>query len=101
MYAKGQKPETHRPIVNVSKSTAHRWTMRGTHIWLVAGRSIGLAEKRPKMRFNGVSYIPEKMPPAEIPGCRFEPPTRLNELNYLPPVSLMCDVDSRVIPANG
>lgn len=76
VYAIDHGPITHRPIMHVSRSTAHKWLLWGTHEEIPGAlRAIRVVPASRRIRICHLGGgLPEKMPMLELPGLHFEEP---------------------------
>jgi hypothetical protein len=77
VYAVNHEPIRHRPIMHVSRSTAAKWLLQQTHEEIPHTlRAIRMVDPSRRVRVlpSGPAYIPERLPPIELPGLHFDEP---------------------------
>jgi hypothetical protein len=73
-----ENPLKDRSTFHVSKSTRDKWLTLGTHIEIDRHTIQAVDPSKKRAIRHTVAYksfVPEKLPPVELPGVRFVPPT--------------------------
>jgi hypothetical protein len=77
VFGHRENPAKDRPCMRVSKSAAEKWLSLGTHFRLnkysIQALDPAYVGKRTDVE-KGITYIPEHLPPVEVPQVRFREP---------------------------